>query len=275
MVQELIRSRFVAAWESVRPVPRVSIDFGNGRKLERTLNGNVATYVCDPEGRVVDVIPGVCDPATYVKRLEEALDLYALSRADFATVPQEHARLAELARYEEVARSTRGRSAPIGPPVPVAMNGRAAPHPSAAPIAPTAATPPTAPAAAQSARRFYSKSGVELPLKTALGVADDPPRAPARTTDIGKRAVEFPMKDALGVEQELLAADAEVNARWRDPAVHALLARAVVRPSDITKQLYREVLHVDLDDPYLGLAGGPFAGGAYGGLDVRDGATTR
>ena len=50
-----------------------------------------------------------------------------------------------------------------------------------------------------------------------------------------------------------------------------LLARGVVRPADITKRLYREVLHVDLDDPYLGLAGGPFDGGAYGGVDVNGG----
>jgi hypothetical protein len=34
------RERFVLHWRSVRPVPRVTIDFGDGRKLDRTVTGN-------------------------------------------------------------------------------------------------------------------------------------------------------------------------------------------------------------------------------------------
>lgn len=81
-VQALIRDRFVAAWQSVRPVPKVTIDFGNGHVLRRTLNGNVATYVCDPDGHVVDVIPGLCDPDEYLAQLREALALYEATRSD-------------------------------------------------------------------------------------------------------------------------------------------------------------------------------------------------
>jgi len=32
-----------------------------------------------------------------------------------------------------------------------------------------------------------------------------------------------------------------------------LLAHPGAKPADVTKQLYREVLHADIDDPYLGL----------------------
>ncbi len=60
------------AWVNVRPAPRVEIDFGDGRRLTRTLQGNVATYLCGPDGRVRDIIPGVCDPATYLRRLRGA-----------------------------------------------------------------------------------------------------------------------------------------------------------------------------------------------------------
>jgi hypothetical protein len=263
-VQDLIRSNFVAAWESVRPVPRVSIDFGNGRKLERTLNGNVATYVCDPQGFVVDVIPGVCDPATYVSRLEEALDLYA-RRTEFGpldTVVQ-HSRLAARARTDPASRMARAAAAQNGPSAP---NTRSAPG---APSASNARNTPTASQSAQTEAQFYGKFAVEMPLKTALGIEKEPTPAPDPVLDRGKRVLERPMKRALGVDQELLAADAHLNRLWRDPAVHELLARGVVRPADITKALYRDVLHVDLDDPYLGLAGGPFDGGAYGGLDAR------
>ena len=45
-ISKYIGENFLAAWESVRPVPVANIDFGNGRTLRRTLKGNVATYGC-------------------------------------------------------------------------------------------------------------------------------------------------------------------------------------------------------------------------------------
>ena len=44
-ISNYLRDNFVLHWQSVRPVPRVTIDFGDGRKLERTLTGNSAHYV--------------------------------------------------------------------------------------------------------------------------------------------------------------------------------------------------------------------------------------
>ena len=49
-ISALLRDNFVLHWQSVRPVPRVTIDFGDGRKLERTLTGNSAHYVLDAIG---------------------------------------------------------------------------------------------------------------------------------------------------------------------------------------------------------------------------------
>jgi hypothetical protein len=62
-----------------------------------------------------------------------------------------------------------------------------------------------------------------------------------------------------------LALDAQVNERIRRRLIHAHLARRnAVRPEDIKKWLYKQVLHADLDDPLLGLGsllyeGYPFA----------------
>jgi len=39
-VSQLLRDRFILHWQSERPVPKVTIDFGDGRKLEQTLTGN-------------------------------------------------------------------------------------------------------------------------------------------------------------------------------------------------------------------------------------------
>ena len=44
------RDKFVLHWQSVRPVPKVRIDFGNGRTLEKTLTGNSLHLVLDSDG---------------------------------------------------------------------------------------------------------------------------------------------------------------------------------------------------------------------------------
>jgi hypothetical protein len=68
-VAQLINEQFEPAWQSLRPVPRVTIDFGNGTVVKRTLHGNVATYVCTPEGKVLDILPGIYEPTTYAQEL--------------------------------------------------------------------------------------------------------------------------------------------------------------------------------------------------------------
>src|SRR5262245_24965907 len=58
-VSRLLAERFTLCWHSVRPVPKVTIDFGDGRTLERTLTGNSAHLVLDARGRPVDALPGL------------------------------------------------------------------------------------------------------------------------------------------------------------------------------------------------------------------------
>src|SRR5262249_16704332 len=71
-VSELLRRRFVLHWQSVRPVPRIEIDFGDGRRLERTVTGNSIHYVLDAEGRVIDALPGLYGPETFLRVLRSA-----------------------------------------------------------------------------------------------------------------------------------------------------------------------------------------------------------
>ena len=70
-VAGFINQNFEPAWESVRPVPIVTIDFGNGTVVTRTLHGNIATYVCTPDGQVIDILPGAYEPATYLGGLNQ------------------------------------------------------------------------------------------------------------------------------------------------------------------------------------------------------------
>jgi hypothetical protein len=45
----------------------VTIDFGDGRRIERTLTGNSIHYILDENGEVIDALPGLYSPKTFLK----------------------------------------------------------------------------------------------------------------------------------------------------------------------------------------------------------------
>ncbi len=63
---------FVLHWQSVREVPKITVDFGGGRRLETTLTGNSVHYVLAPDGRPVDVLPGLYGARAFLAVLAEA-----------------------------------------------------------------------------------------------------------------------------------------------------------------------------------------------------------
>lgn len=71
-VSQILRDRFILHWQSERPVPKVTIDFGDGRKLEQTLTGNSIHYVLDSEGRPIDAIAGLYSPQAFIENLKDA-----------------------------------------------------------------------------------------------------------------------------------------------------------------------------------------------------------
>jgi hypothetical protein len=75
-VNTALRDRFVLHWQSVRPVPTVTIDFGDGRKLERTLTGNSIHYILDSQARTIDALPGLYGPKAFLHGLLSAETLF-------------------------------------------------------------------------------------------------------------------------------------------------------------------------------------------------------
>ena len=80
-VAAVLRESYVLHWQSERPVPEITIDFGDGRKVKRTITGNSIHYVLDSEGRVVDGIPGLYGPVAFESALKESLELAKKSSA--------------------------------------------------------------------------------------------------------------------------------------------------------------------------------------------------
>lgn len=158
-VANYINTHYEASWKSLRPVPKVSIDFGNGTVVNRTLNGNIATFICTSDGTILDVIAGMYEPEDFLKRLQLA---ESVMKKLPAAGPE---RTQYLVAYH-----------------------------------------------AGEAQRALS--GIYLP-----GLKDDINENGPRYRQIHSR----------------------------------LAAKPLAQPDDITHWLYKQVLHADLDDPYLGL----------------------
>lgn len=76
-VSDYLREHYVLHWSSERPVPRVTIDMGDGRRLTRTLTGNSIHYVIDARREVIDALPGLYAPTEFLQFVRSAEHAYA------------------------------------------------------------------------------------------------------------------------------------------------------------------------------------------------------
>jgi hypothetical protein len=116
-VSSTLRDKFILYWESERPVPRVTVDFGDGRKLERTLTGNSIHYILDSGGRLVDALPGLYGPGAFLRSLnqmERSLKESAQSQNTRSGVSYARARLnaIDVGWYTDIQKT--GGKIPVG-----------------------------------------------------------------------------------------------------------------------------------------------------------------
>jgi len=64
-ISKLLQAKYILHWQSVRPAPRITVDFGDGRKIERTVTGNSIHYVLNENGTVVNALPGLNSPRDF------------------------------------------------------------------------------------------------------------------------------------------------------------------------------------------------------------------
>lgn len=222
-----LQDRFEPAWESVRAVPTVTLDFGEGHVLRRTLHGNVATYVCDSQGRVLDVIPGMYEPGVYRERLAEAGALAAGARLwaqardhDSLRAEYHRARLGEF-----VGRRQRGA---VDRTKTIAIEG---------PLEDLVRQPKL-----ERGPDVAKREDVEGPLEDLVRRPGASPEATPAVLD--------------RIPWDSIRRDTRHNETVRRRKIHELLsAPRPFTPATLTKVIYRDVLGTDLEDPYLGLRG--------------------
>ena len=247
---ESIGARFEPVWQSVREAPQVTVDFGSGHVVRRTLHGNVATWILDREGCVIDVIGGVYTADAYRARIDEALKLHDHVRP-------RHPRWADHAA-ERFADSHRRQAAALaGGGLPLHLKSQG-----------------------------VNKAGVERWSLVAMGDGTDPREAASSSTragtlrelvggtaprhddgsrrlDVSKTRAESAPRAAAAIDALPLESDVKLNETVRRQAIHAILAQTGLVPFDeaLGQRVYREALHCDLADPWLGL--GPLLFGSY------------
>ncbi|HET6251801.1 MAG TPA: hypothetical protein VFE47_29215 [Tepidisphaeraceae bacterium] len=174
-VSKVLREQFVLVWISERPVPVVTIDYGDGRVLKRTLTGNSIHYILDSDGRVIDALPGLYAPKTFLSALssartvalaangnQEQLSRY-LANAETTLLRDWQSDLALAAVGPMSLNNPKGQVGQLEQPTTVVFNPAA--NPAAAPAAPPAAA---------AMRRAFSKTAVEAPIIARLSPQVDP-----------------------------------------------------------------------------------------------------
>jgi hypothetical protein len=267
-VSRLLREGFVLHWSSERPVPKVTIDFGDGRALKGTITGNSIHYVLDPRGRLVDALPGLYGPWGFQRLLEidrqQALSVSSLDDPMFAFVlggfhEAELARIdAALDRDVELVGASRQaargeRQRPRSGVTPTAYD--------AASLAMTKSSSERAPLAVLSiAERQQQVAGVDWEGIASLhgedwaldahSVAELERKQAARDPDPASR------RGAIRRFQRLVGVDTVRNEALFHAVLHAWLARSqhVEDLDRFNERVYAVLFLTPRSDPWLGLA---------------------
>ena len=107
-ISAILRDDFVLHWHSVRPVPRITIDFGDGRKIQQTITGNSVHYLLTPQGQVLDALPGLHSPQAFRDQLKEWIRFEQSFTGDARMLARYHADAVNAAtrRWDEISMRT-------------------------------------------------------------------------------------------------------------------------------------------------------------------------
>ncbi len=256
-VAKFLRENFILHWQSERPVPRITIDMGDGRRIERTITGNSIHYVLDENGNPVDALPGLYSAHAFIDGLKSAM-----AAAKESTGMNEADRRAFLQKYhrESLAKiqdEWAGDLAQIGSPVP-AKDWKTLESKSGDAIWPRIALlhPANSMLDATTLRIVYAKQ-------------PHPTMAAAMRLTTSKSLVETPMMRLIQNLQRSISEDTVRNEYQFHYRIHEWLADPNFPTSlaAVNRVVYAELFLTPDSDPWLGLAPEDrFAALDHGGL---------
>jgi hypothetical protein len=288
-VSQTLRDRYILHWQSVRPAPQITIDFGDGRKLQRTITGNSIHYFLDGAGRPLDALPGLYGPQAFSQQLDRFAQTYPTYRQQPASGQTQWLQAYHRDRLNALQQQWQADLK--------AIEAKAIPTLQALPL-------PTATDANTAGRIAVTKSVVETPLvRSVLGspsteasaniqslsqattealwqaLAQRPEAQQAARMDAGSLAL---MRTKLGPEaiaqlpamvqqfQAAMALDSLRNEYLLHSRLHQWLMEAppagngsAVSLRALNDRVYKELFLTPKSDPWLGLV----PDNAFSGLD--------
>jgi len=244
-VNQFLKDHFILHWESVRPVPVVTIDFGDGRKLVRTVTGNSVHYVLDSQGRVVDALPGLYSAKMFVAELKKITTaLASFSKQDPAVYAAYQEGRAQALRGEWAADLNR-------------IDPSALPAPQEVPPAINQMADLMTEKKWQAIANLH-QDGTILDNRALQLISNKFPSAQdASYLTMSKTAVERPIVRALKPLQDNIAADSYLNNYQLRSKILSFLASSQNQDRSlpgITDWVYANVFLTPPNDPWLGLA---------------------
>jgi hypothetical protein len=277
-VSSYLRDNFTLHWSSERAVPKVTIDFGDGRTMQTTMAGNSAHYVLDHQGRPVDVLPGLYGPKSFVNALKPARKLALAIRNKKGARAQVRAyHVARAAKSDErFKKLTAAQQAALAP-----YRARVL---SAEIIA--------------AERLTVSKAVIEMPVVRFAALSAEPVASPdpksveasvtkiegldtsskeliaSMATDWGnqpKPASPGALSVLFSGLEKRVAGDTLINKYGLQPMVTRLFARGMGEDfGQLNEVIYREIFVTPRSDAWLGMAQpGGFTGLPADGLSVQ------
>lgn len=296
-VNKALREGYILHWQSVRPVPKVSIDFGDGRKMETTITGNSIHYALDGQGRILDALPGLYGPGAFARWLESTREIERDTRSLNATARRQYLQQAHQRGLERITREWQEDIARIPTPLPAPSSMQqmtASARPAVAtPIAGPDEILIAAPTARNAAPLAMTKMVVEAPLLRRFTVAVPRDRAAlerktddvlwdkiaalhlsdARLDEAGLKVLrsKTPRAQTIAASfEKSIAQDTVRNEYLRHGVLHRWLANNPdVALDQFNAKVYAELFQTPDSDPWLGL----LPTEVYTGI-VNDGITT-
>ncbi|MBS0265513.1 MAG: hypothetical protein JSS02_26510 [Planctomycetes bacterium] len=236
-VKALLSQEFVLHWQTVRAVPIITIDFGDGRKIQRTITGNSLHLILDDQGRSIDVLPGLYAAEPFVNELRStsaaARKLAEFQGAEFVS---QRARM-HATRLQEVSHDWEQRCAVAQTPgLAIGIN-----HPDE--VWARVVNVPNAPAVLdETARRAVLEHLAPAERAGRLALA--------------KSIAETPQMAMIRNLSRVISEDSARNEYYFHAQIHSWFSLPVVLPEGdaLVARVYADLFLSPLDDPWYGLS---------------------
>ena len=246
-INVLLRDRFILHWESVRPVPLVTIDFGDGRKLVRTITGNSIHYVLTPEGEIIDALPGLYAADTFAKELTTVADVWKKGEASLDSAQAARQKRLLMAWASDLA-ATKGQAVAIPDLKAEALEKE------------------TDDVRWQAMANLHARETALDDASRKVVAGKYPSAATAAMVTMSKRIVEDPLMRALRNLQVTIGVDTLRNNYLLRTKILAFLLSDSAKNltlAQVNSWVYSDVFLTPMNDPWLGLD----APGVFSGID--------